>query len=47
MTSIHLKPLSPAHEPYYLIRSTLIGDEPRAIAPVLQEHLAFLKPLHD
>lgn len=42
-----LKPLSPAHEPFYLVRSTLIGDDPRAIGPVLQEHLAFLKPLHD
>lgn len=47
MTLTHLKPLSPAHEPYYLVRSTLIGDESRAIAPVLQEHLAFLKPLYD
>jgi len=43
----HLKPLSPAHEPFYLVRSTLIGDDPRAIGPVLQEHLDFLKPLYD
>jgi len=47
MTSTHLKPLSPAHEPYCLVRSTLIGDEYRAITPVLQEHLSFLKPLYD
>lgn len=40
----HLKPLSPAHQPFYLVRSTLIGDDPRAIGSVLQEHLDFLKP---
>lgn len=43
----NLKPLSPAHEPFYLVRSTLSGDDPKAISSALQEHLAFLKTLHN
>ena len=46
-TSTTLKPLSPAHEPFYFVRSTLKGNDPKAIGAVLQEHLAFLKILHD
>ena len=46
-TSTNLKPISPAHEPFYFVHSILVGDDPKAIAPILQEHLAFLKPLYD
>ncbi|WP_052672553.1 YciI family protein [Aliterella atlantica] len=46
-TSMTLKPLSSAHEPFYFVRSILNGNEPKAISATLQEHLAFLKILHE
>jgi uncharacterized protein YciI len=42
-----LRPLSPTHEPFYFVRSTLIGNDVTLMERSLQEHLAFLKPFYD
>ena len=47
MAPTALRPMSPSHEPYYLVFSTLIGDDPASILPHLSDHLAYLKPHHE
>lgn len=42
-----LKPLSPTHEPVYVVLSVLAGDDPTSIVPHLPDHLAYLKPHYE
>lgn len=42
----HLKPITPSQESYYLVFSTLVGDDPAIIGRLLAEHLDYLKPFH-
>lgn len=39
---MQLIPLSPHHDPLVLVVSRLLGDDPGALEPFLEEHLAYL-----
>lgn len=42
-----LAALSPQHEPFYLVFSTVVGEDIKTIFPRLKEHTEYLKALND